>query len=216
MHIYSHLRIGDKIEIELSSIYKSTAPKVIISQVIDLKSGYIYITAPFYKGNQIPLNKGKKIKIIFYHQEKGIFSFIGEVIGRTQGNISSFIIKQIGELQKFQRRIYYRFEVLRKVSIKDLTTDEVESCITKDLSGGGIKFVTKNEYQQGTSVECTLNLNDDSTVVVTGEIVRVIKDPVTNEYEIGIQFKDISESARSRIISFIFERQRLLRKKGLM
>ena len=52
--------------------------------------------------------------------------------------------------------------------------------------------------------------------MVNGKVIRVIKDTATNSYELGIKFDKISRSNEDKIYSFIFERQRLLRKKGLI
>jgi c-di-GMP-binding flagellar brake protein YcgR len=63
-------------------------------------------------------------------------------------------------------------------------------------------------------VEGKLLLNQD--ILFIGRVVRVINihDRGKYNYEIGIEFDDISNMNRERIIGYIFEEQRKLLRKG--
>jgi len=60
------------------------------------------------------------------------------------------------------------------------------------------------------------SIDEDKVVTMNGEVVRVIKSIEHNTYELGIKFKENKEIDTDRIFAFIFEQQRLMRRKGLM
>ncbi|KAB3531364.1 flagellar brake protein [Alkaliphilus serpentinus] len=209
------LKIGDPLEIELVEV-KNRSKHMIVSQLIDIKGDLLVINNPLKRGIPYPLREGQQIKIIFYREEKGIFSFLAEIYKKLQGRLTIYTVKALCEPEKIQRRYFFRLDAILKVTLRDLSEDEVIESFTKDISGGGMKLISKKTFPEGSIMECTLFFRDHDKVTFTGEVIRSIKNPETNEFELGIRYKDIGEGVRNQIISFIFERQRLLRKKGLI
>lgn len=216
MNLLTELKIGEKIEIQPLKAKSSIISRPIVSQLIDIKGDKLLIANPIKKGVPYPLHSGQQVGIMFYRNEKGIFSFTGEVIQRLELKIPVYIIKPITPPEKIQRRLYFRLRVLTKVLIRNLNDDKSIECFTKDISGGGLKAITKKTFEERQMVECTISLNNNNTVTVVGEVVRAEKEPITNEYEIGIRFIDISDNARNQIVAFVFKKQRELRQKGLI
>lgn len=217
MNVLEGLKIGEKLEIEPIRSKKNTVlTSTITSQLIDKKDKKLYISNPIKRGISYPLYRGQQIKIIFYRDEKGIYSFLGEVIQRIDIKFPIYIVKPLSFEEKIQRRFYYRLRILTKVLIKNLNENTWVEGLTKDLSGGGLKIVTNKIFKLGEKVECIISLDENERVDVVGEVVREARDFTTNEYEIGIKFIDISETARNEIIAFIFKKQRELRQKGLI
>ncbi|SCY13506.1 flagellar brake protein [Alkaliphilus peptidifermentans] len=215
MNLITELKVGEKIEVELTN-FKNRNKHFIVSQILDIKDKKIYISNPIRKGTPYPLLEGQQIKIIFYREEKGIFSFVAEIKHKKQSRILIYAVEPITEPVKTQRRFFFRLDVILKVVIRNLDEDKKVECIAKDLSGGGMKVISKAGYTEGVLLECDIYLKDGEYVTTVGDVIRSIKNPITNEYELGIKFQDISESVRNNIISFIFEKQRILRKKGLI
>ncbi|MBM7613679.1 flagellar brake protein [Alkaliphilus hydrothermalis] len=214
MHILSELKIGERIEIESRQF--ASADEQIVSQVIDIRDDSLLIINPIKQGIPYPLTLGHQIKVIFYRGDKGIFRFNAVVKKRINKSLIIYEIVPTGEADKIQRRFYYRLELVRKVVLKPRDQDEEIDCMMKDISGGGMKVYSKTPLSVGTKVDCTIHLRDNEIIKVSGRVVRSYREPDINEHVIGISFKDISENTRSKIVSFIFERQRLLRKKGLI
>ncbi|SNR89437.1 c-di-GMP-binding flagellar brake protein YcgR, contains PilZNR and PilZ domains [Anaerovirgula multivorans] len=216
MNLLTELKIGEKIEIEPVRLKNTIISRPIVSQVIEIRGDKVFIANPIKKGMPYLLHQGQQISIMFYRDEKGIFSFTGEVIQRLELKLPVYIIKPITPPEKIQRRLYFRLKVLTKVVIRDLNDNKSIEIFTKDISGGGLKAITKKAFEEKQKVECIISLNNNNTVTVVGEIVRVEKEPTTNEYEIGVRYIDISDSARNQIIAFVFRKQRELRQKGLI
>ncbi|AKL95460.1 type IV pilus assembly PilZ [Clostridium aceticum] len=217
MNLSKTLKIGDKLEIEpIRSRENSAISKPIVSQLIDMKDDAIYISSPIKQGMKYPLQVGQKIMIFFLQDEKGIYSFKGEITQKIDVQLPIYVIKPISSPEKTQRRYYYRLKILTKVLIKGIGETEAVEAFTKDISGGGIKVVSKKVFHEEQKVECTINLEKNQTVTIVGEIIRTVKNPTTNEYELAIGYIDIADSTRNDIISFIFRKQRELLQKGLI
>lgn len=210
-------KIGDKIEIVMNFRSKSKIknPAALISQIEDVQDGLIFISMPVLYGEAVHLKKDSNIKVIIYKEDKGIFSFIGEVVSRIQRNIVMYGVKPLSKFEKEQRRFYFRLSTRSKITIKSRDRDFVETCYTKDISGGGVRIACSNEFNKNEKVICFINI-DGEIVNVTGEIVRKEKNFYDNSNELGINFIEITDNDRNKIVSYIFKEQRLLRKKGLI
>ncbi len=218
MEVLSQLKIGGRLSIER---YKKDAilneKNILNAQIIDLREGYIYISAPIYKGKRYFLSNGQTISIFFY-RDSAVYQFYAEVIKQADTGIVAFIVRPTSNLCRIQRRSHYRFSIVIDVIIERKRNDEIHrlECIAKDLSGGGIRAVCSEELEEGEYVKIELYLYKNNRIIVNGKVIRAIKNTTTNSYELGIKFDKISRSNEDKIYSFIFERQRLLRKKGLI
>ncbi|AOY77298.1 flagellar brake protein [Clostridium formicaceticum] len=210
------LKVGDKLEIEPIRSGESTISKPIVSQLIDIKDDLLFISSPIKQGMKYPLHVGQKITILFFRDEKGVYSFKGEVIQRIDIQLPIYTIQPISSPEKTQRRFYFRLKALTKVLIKGIGETEAVETYTKDISGGGMKVVSKKLFNEGQKVECAITLEESKTVTVVGEVIRAVRSSVTNEYELAIGYIDIADNTRNEIISFIFKKQRELLQKGLI
>ena len=219
MNLFSELKIGEKLEIEPIREERRlvTNKNIIVSQLLDMKEDKLYISGPILKGAPYPLYEGNKIKIIFLREDRGIYSFSAEIKKKLQARLPIYVVSPISEAEKTQRRVFFRLEITRRVSMKVLAEEDfIVEGATKDISGGGIKIVARKPILTGNTVDCTLHLSDDCIVTIPGSVVRCATDISTGDYQLGISFIEGNEGARNRIVSFIFEKQRELRKKGLI
>ncbi len=101
--------------------------------------------------------------------------------------------------------------------IVDEEPDEMYIELTgKDLSGGGFKALCKRAIDVGTELDGVLVLGEKE-MPFKGKVVRCKKSFGTYEqYEIGFAFEEMEENDRSMIISYIFQKQRNMRRKGLI
>lgn len=221
MSILSRLKVGERLNVErYEGNINMDKKSMLNAQLIDLTKNYAYISVPAYRGQRYPLYRGQKISISYY-RDAGEYQFYGEVIKETDNNILAYAIRPISELSKIQRRNYYRLPIAINVYIekKQASGRGKIECITKDISGGGIRAVCDENIEEGQGVRIELFLDEDDKdfgITIDGVVVRNIRDRVTNSYELGIMFEKITQANEDKIHAFIFEKQRLLRKKGLI
>jgi c-di-GMP-binding flagellar brake protein YcgR len=88
--------------------------------------------------------------------------------------------------------------------------------VTRDISGGGLRAMVGERFEPGMQLTVIL-LIENERIEVKAEVVRCqIFDETVKRYDCGLRFLEVEEKIRSRIIAFIFEKQRNLRKKGLV
>ncbi|MDK2917408.1 MAG: hypothetical protein PWQ37_141 [Candidatus Petromonas sp.] len=217
-NVSSLVKAGNRIEIEIEEAGSSIRMKSDVIKVTG--NNTIAVSSPIYKGKIYPISNGSKISIIFYKKNTGKFYFLGEVVKRDhKNNLSILYIKKISDIFRLQRRSYFRLSIVLNLNIDIVENGTVIKsipAISKDISGGGLRIICKEKVKEGTLVSCNIPI-DDEQVKITGKIVRceAIPDSI-NKHDIGIEFVSIDEKIRTKIISFIFDKQRKLIKKGLI
>ncbi|WP_158281645.1 PilZ domain-containing protein [Sporanaerobacter acetigenes] len=214
------LNIGERIEIIKQSQKKA---QVYPSQILDIINDDIYIiSGPIHKNTIVPLHIGDIIKIVYIKENKGRYMFKAEILSREDKLIYKLKIKKISEVYRLQQRQYYRFNINIPVTkyynlkVGSETRTIEEKCISKDLSGNGIRIMCNFNHSVGDEIKCLLEIND-MIISTSGEIVRVKKiDNLNYMYEVGINFINIKKEDREIIVRFIFREERKLIEKGMI
>ncbi len=218
MDVFSQLKIGDRLNIERCGGDNTINEKNILNaQLIDLREKDIYISTPIYKRKRCFLSNGQNVSVFFY-RDTAVYQFYAEVIKQVYTNITAFIIRPTSELYRIQRREHYRLPIVINVILEKRQNDKIHrlKCVTKDLSGGGIKAICNEKLEEGENVKIKLYLYKNDRIILNGKVIRVIKNTITNCYELGIRFDTISQSNEDKIYAFVFKKQCLFRKKGLV
>ncbi len=152
-------------------------------------------------------------------------------------------LKIDSDIKKSQRRQYFRLNFLGEISISIEEFEDAlvqymeqprvsakiveENLINgttsisnkflkangKDISGGGFKANCRIPFDVNSEIHGKIALGND-LVPFNGTIVRCQEiDDDVDKFEIGVSFDEIDENVRSKIIAFIFERQRKLMNK---
>jgi len=217
------LTLGNKLEVELYDSNNERIQPLLVSQFERyLPDGSMEILAPIHGGRIFPVHRGVEMDII-YERKGELYKFRAAALERSiDGNIYLLRIMPISGEEHLQRRNFFRFACLQDVryrmfenrDTREEERGEYVRAITKDISGGGLCLLTNLQPVHGWFVEG--NLDVGSKLCFKGRIVRVIDihDKGKFRYEAGIEFVDIDEKVRQKVIGFIFESQRKLLKKG--
>jgi len=219
---YGDLDIGLKLEIQL---YGNDGMKMNLSFVSELEwveeKDILLIASPIYEGKLYPIHVGTLIAVSFT-KSNNFFEFTAKVIGReNKDNLAMLKIQAISSIIKIQRREFFRFEVNLPVNYRVIESVNMKSnheymeTVTRDLSGGGLCMRLKEPVEINKYLECELNLPDKIKFI--GKVVRLTEYETLQgpyKYEIGVSFVRIDEAMREKVISYIFQEQRRLLKKG--
>lgn len=121
------LSIGDKIDIK--PLNRNGKPvhttKTFVSQLVDFVDGNIInIVAPIVFGRTIPLPVGDEYNLCFY-TEKGLYQCNCTVISNHRDNKTIITVVRITtNLEKFQRRQYYRLECIHDIHYRPISLEE--------------------------------------------------------------------------------------------
>ncbi len=228
---------GDKIDIEV--IDPNTREKHIYrSQVFDiLDNDQLRIAMPFVDTKLIVLSLNVRYKLCF-HTQMGLFECVGHVIDRFKSDNRYIAVVTLKTgLRKIQRREFYRLERLTDLQYRLLSQEEAQcetvrelllmeeeavegpvykSGIAVDLSGGGARLLTDEQYSVPEYLVIKLHIDvapEQSEFYVIGKIVLSEKlAGKSGQYENRVEFVRMEEPEREKLIHYIFKEERKLRR----
>lgn len=188
----------------------------------DVTEEYIATNIPISTGQYIPLSRGTSVEVIYY-EEENIYKFKSSVIGRKFENIPILLLSKPTEIEKIQRRKYFRIPLLSSIKYKNLKNEpktnpktiedsEYTNAVLVDLSGGGMKIKVAEQVKQNDFLLVSLTINNENLLVV-GQTMRIVKDD-EGRFVCGLSFEFLENSTREVIIKFIFQLMREQMKKN--
>ena len=217
------LKIGTVIMLELKYGDKLDKFKC---KVVEQKENQIYIDYPINMATErtVFLIDGTQLKGSFVSQDNNsVFLFESEVLGRTKQNIPMLILSYPGDEQlvKIQRRQYVRVETTADVAVHPTNLEfKPFTTVTDDISAGGAAILINDKHRilAGQILQLWMVLPMQNGEVhylqIKSKVVRLI--PLDNSrIKASLQFIDMSPQDRQLLLRFSFDRQLLLKKKGL-
>lgn len=222
-------KLGTKLELELINSIGQKIGQTYISQLIDIiDDKNIVISAPIHESRLMFITNGTKIRILFFHYKLGLACFSGTVTGKEKNeNLILFDIKIETELEKIQRRNYFRLDCLLNAEYFLLPNEtsegetqvetpiaidkEYRKAIAKNLSGCGVCIVIGEDIPKGSIIEVIVALDKENSIKAKCKVVRSspIETSKDKKFELGLYITQISNKDQDAIIKFIFDQQRL-------
>lgn len=115
-------------------------------------------------------------------------------------------------MANFEIKINDNIEVLYnkeiyKSKIQDVEDDSIsiyfKNAILIDLSGGGLKFRTADKIEKEELITLRLKYHDNEIFIKSKVVRRNTND--NGDYTYGVEFIDISEMDREKIIQLVFQ-----------
>jgi len=172
---------------------------------------------------------------VFFYTDNGLYEATVRITDRYKSNNVYLVLVELEtNLQKYQRRDFYRYSCALDMETRGLTKEEVDALEKKipyqappglpmtksvivDISGGGLRFVTKQKYEKDSYVCCKYELFIHGGVKMYDLICLVLNSrELTNrigEYEYRVKFINLDNDEREEIIQYIFEEERKNRRK---
>lgn len=238
----ARITIGDKIDLEKIETRLSAdpekKPEVYTSQVLDSAEGdSLFAAMPIKEGKLVPLSVGQEFNATFYTKAALLRSKV-VVKGRyKKGSLYLVELVLLEDLEKVQRREYFRFECRLPIEYRILGEQELElvengdaynaeewqldwkNGIMLDISGGGIRFVSSVKESKGCLIQVRLTITveeNPEVIYLFARILRSEKSPNNPSiFDNRIKFWRLDKGRREKIIRFIFNQQRLDRSKKL-
>jgi len=222
------IAIGNKLEIKSNSVKNISY----LSQIEDIKDEkFIRISAPIHEGKIVPLSIEGQYEILVL---AGVSCYLckGVVKKRArENNLYYMVIEIVSDLKKFQRRNFFRFKCLLKMkyiilpngenqsSINSISYDENNSeleiydGIIKDISGGGIRFISNTGIEKGSNIQSFFDLEDNNINIISKLIGVNTNNNELYKFEYQAKFIKISDEHRENVVKYIFDAQRKLLQK---
>lgn len=230
---------GDKLE--MKSAVNVVLPdgtegvKTYKSSVYDiLDDGRLEIVMPMEKQKLILLPVDGEYDVCFF-SNGGMYKANVRIVDRQKINNTYIVVAEmITNLHKYQRREYYRFNCIIDMAVREMNEQEIKAFsnglsylieeaemargVIVDISGGGLRFVSRQPYQAGSLLLMEFSLPVlgvekeffvAAKVIYSGEIEKR-----ESEYENRVKFEFIRNTTREEIIKYIFDAERKNRKNG--
>jgi c-di-GMP-binding flagellar brake protein YcgR len=217
--INKFLSIGAKIHL---LIMNDNNQSQYVSRVDNInEDGTIDVLIPISKRRIVYINEDTVLKVIIT-KEGAIYEFEAEVENKLFGVDLLLRLKRTSDIQKIQRRNYFRLKSLNTIKIRKIVNlkeaifSEYFNATMVDISGGGLAFNSELELDINDLIEISVTLNSN-TINLLGMVVRADRsEDNLKKMGYGINFEKITDTERNIIMTFIFEEQRKLAKKGLI
>ncbi len=236
----NYVKPGQKVELQYvekaTEENGDTLKKIYTSTVYDvLSEDRLEIMMPMEKTKLILLPVDAEFNICFY-TEQGLYQCFVQIIDRYKSNnVYILVLELTSNLRKYQRREYYRFSCALEMEARDLLEEEkmaveqedyhlipglpLKRSVIVDISGGGLRFVSTQKYEENSLIYCTyyLMLNGQKKKYeLVGKILSVKEiQGRAGTYEHRVQYMNLHVDEREEIIRYIFEEERKHRHKEM-
>ncbi len=195
-----------------------------------LSDGTLVLTNPTIRARLVPLHKGERYDGYFFLRDK-IYT-AGFVVEKPfiEGNVRVVRVRLISDLMKYERRQFFRFETTMDIRYLLLTaenTAEFKEAVKKnnllqmqgfkggttmDISGGGIRFYSKELLSEGgmTIVHMEVEVEGQKkNHTFLGKVLYSERHRDNRDIYIHrIQFVDYKQDIREELVQYIFKCQR--------
>lgn len=220
------IKPGDKLQFKAKDGYNSRNLYLTrVGDVIDQKNLLVY--TPIAEGSFVNLPLGEEYTFLFY-TENGLLEATGTILENFLLNGVGFIKIEVAKFERIQRRFFYRLNCIINftfIRVSDQQDDIEENeknnipvykAVTKDISGGGIRFVSDIVLTLNEHIIIQFSLNGKNTITIEGAIRS--KDHFGNlgdRCEYRIEFINIRRGLQEQIVQHIFYLQQQLIKKTM-
>ena len=232
-----YVQLGQRIELEsvtriVTGGEEKQLRKMYSSKVYDILSEErLEVLMPYEQRKLVLLPVDSEYAIYFY-TDSGIFECRGRIVDRYKSNnVFILVVELLTSLRKYQRREFYRYNCILAGEARELTEEELtdrtfgnidqsiplQRNVITDISGGGLRFISREQYKQGSLLFCRYYLEKNKarkSYEVVGKVLSVQPaDKRPGCFEYRIQYQNLDNRKREEIIQYIFEAERKNRKK---
>jgi len=228
-------KVGDKIEIvRIDRRTWEEKDVQYISKIADIKDEYFYIFTPIKEGVYVTFYIDEIVRV-YKVSNDGVWVFDGVIEERLREPEYMIKVKQISDVRKIQRRMFFRLPINLDIFVKLLNSDQMQKAntpekevidefsegkivkaLTKDISGGGVCFIAQEEFETGDLVLTKIPVEQEE-LILKAQILRKerIEHPAYR-FMYGCKFVGVTQNEIDKIVKFIFAQQKKMRQKGLL
>ncbi len=214
--------VGESIELEIhgSMSGKLLTAKTLVEEVLTDEA--LLVHAPIKSGKIVILQPAQTVNVLFSKYDEtndryDIFRFKASVENRNLiEGIAMLTLRKIGEVEKVQRRDFFRLNYVKEMKVIINESAEQISALSKDISLGGMRFVANYQLSKDEQIICLVNFEEIESISVNAVVLdSQLIDGTLSQYEIRAQFINTSREVRKIIVKNINDIQTKYLKKQL-
>src|SRR3989339_34404 len=188
------------------------------SKIRDISELSMAVVNPEEQEAVAAFSQGSEVAVSLIQTGDAVYSFRTLVITKSPDN-TSLTLAHVVEMDRKQLREYLRLEVTIEAMFRVLAS-EADPALAKsgakftgtikDISGGGVKLRTVEEFHLGDVLSVNFNFRGESFRGLKSKVVRIEKKNTAGESFLfnNISFLSIDAALREKLIRLIFEKQR--------
>lgn len=217
---------GEEVELEVYS-EENEQNDIFVTEVLGVTRKEIMLIAPLKQNKAMSFGAGTEITVHFT-REDFVGTFTSRVINEeldspppvlTLSQPSDIFWGELKDIDA-QRRQFVRLEASVPLEFW-LPSGVARETLTHDISGSGLSMITLFALDTGMSVRLKISF-PDKKIDTNAKVIRCkpLKEDTTKggrpRYEVALTFVNLDTNKQDAIMRYIFERQRELRRRGLM
>ena len=181
----------------------------------------LLVYTPISKGNLVRLPEGEDYVFLFFARDE-LLQAVGTIMEHCVQKNIYYIKISYGSCTRLQRRNFFRLNCILDFQFTDAPEPEDESKpdempvykgIIKNISGGGIFFVSARTLSENGKIRCQLPLNSQNASVKGRVAEARPSDTADDLFQYRIEFIDIEPAMQEKIVQFVFDLQFQMLKK---
>ncbi len=195
-----------------------------------LSDGTLVLTNPTIRARLVPLHRGERYDGYFFLGKKIYMARFTVEKPFTEGNVRVVRARLTSDLEKYERRQFFRFETtmdIRYLLLTAANTPEFKEAVKKndllrmqgfkdgttlDISGGGIRYYSKETLPENGMVVVHMAVEVDGqkkNYVFLGKVLYTERHRDKRDIYIHrMQFVDFKQDVREELVQYIFKCQR--------
>lgn len=189
------------------------------SVVVALRGDEIVLASPRLGGHGVPLPLRRAFRVAYSHREVPCEVDAELVSGSEPGDDATYRARLIGDPRRMQRRRAVRVPVhlIARADLGDDRDGMPFGAITENLSAAGALLRAARAIEAGAPLRVAVECGGEAgTLEIGGRVVRCDRvDVAERPWRIAVAFADLSGADEDRLVRYIFERQRELRRRDM-
>jgi c-di-GMP-binding flagellar brake protein YcgR len=195
------------------------------TRIEDTEGDILILGVPYTEQGFVPVRPGEKIEVVFVMGE-GPYKFEEKILSLQVDTLPTFTVPWPRKAKRIQRRFFVRLAYFKDIQYQVVDEGkklgEQQGAQTLNLSGGGILMQIAQPLTKGEKI--LVHLEVDAKMIQIPSVVKRVEEVEftlrggdrKKRYRVSVQFEEISERIRDKIVRQVFDIQRDLRRKGLI
>lgn len=209
-----NLKRGCKISIVFEKNYK----KSYTSYIETVYENQLLVYNPIKENKLVNLPIGEDmLYMVKIFTERGVMTYHNVFIKRKfhKDNYHYILLENLTNLVYEQRREFYRLDCMVPFLVKD-KNNETYQAIIKDISEGGLLFVSNLEMFPSEERECSVSFNNERISMLIKILDKKGHTKPGCKFEYRARLLFVSDEDKNILLSFIFDAQRNYIRKNQM
>ncbi|HWS30749.1 MAG TPA: PilZ domain-containing protein [Clostridia bacterium] len=207
MKLTDLIRANEALELKVGRIQTKTVVREVLGEKL------LIVDQPEYRLRPLIIAADERVKLSAF-RINGVFTLNAAVEETfTRDGASQCLLRVTGEVEREQRRYFYRLPVKLSVMVRPKGREQSKIAMgypaeTINLSERGVCFSCRERLPRGKRISVQMELDDMGFMVLSAEVLRC--EPLAKKegaYVIGAQFTELTGAESAYIRKFIMKRQ---------